>query len=161
MLNTSRILTWAILLALPLWFSNCSKTSSDPAPAATIAGSYKITSYKVSPAVSGATDILALYAALIGTTCLTDLTMTFKADGTITQDNPKSCSSANVTLVEGKWTSSSNTQMTIIDSQGVKTSYTIALTSTSLTIIEQTKDDPFTGKPGTVTYTITLELKRV
>ena len=74
------------------------KRNDDAGRTTTVEGRYKITALSAEPKVLGLfNDLIAASKLLFSnTTCLTDLTITFKAGGTATTDNPASCQSIPV-----------------------------------------------------------------
>lgn len=92
----TRLFTATILLALSLLLANCGGDSGKTVAPETIAGTWKIQAIKLNPGldvppIGKVTDLLSAYGLLRTTTCLTDVTFTFKSDGTVTSSNPASC----------------------------------------------------------------------
>ncbi|MCY7360273.1 MAG: lipocalin family protein [Rudanella sp.] len=78
---------------MSLLFANCGGGTVAPE---TIEGIWKISAIKLNPGIDvpplgKVTDLLTAYGLLRTTTCLTDVTFTFKNDGTVTSSNPTSC----------------------------------------------------------------------
>lgn len=91
-----RLFTATILLALPLLLANCGGDSAKTVAPETIAGTWKIQAIRLNPGLDvpplgKVTDLLAAYSLQRATTCLTDVSFTFKSDGTVTSSNPASC----------------------------------------------------------------------
>jgi hypothetical protein len=92
----TRLFTATLLLALPLLFANCGGGSGGTVAPETIAGTWKISTIKLNPGIDvpplgKVTDLLTAYGLLRTSTCLNDVTFTFKNDGTVTSSNPASC----------------------------------------------------------------------
>jgi hypothetical protein len=166
-LSSPRLFAWALVMAIPLCFSNCSKEDNPTITnTTTIEGSYKITALKVNPKVGGVyDDLLAAAPLILTTTCLNDVTLTFQTGGTITTDNPTSCQKSTIppSTITGidassKW-ALSGTTLTITKSDGTKTPYTVLSTGAILQVQWQDSQDFL--KTGTkVPYTYTMDLKK-
>ena len=165
-LRLSRLFAWTLLLAIPLWFGSCSKDDNPTiVDTPTVEGSYKISTLTISPALLTITDLLAGSKLFFSnTTCLNDLTITFKAGGDATTDNPSSCSLIPVPVstftgidATSKWSLSGN-QLTVTKSDGTKTAYTVLGTGATLKLQWQgTLNYP---TPSSTIYTYTMELKK-
>ena len=144
-LHLSRLFTAVFLLSLPLLFANCGGDSDDPVATNSVEGNWKILSIKLSPGLDvpplgKVTDLLTAYGLLRNTTCLTDVTFTFKSDGTLTSSNPASCS-ANVAEIKvqtgidlagtNKW-SLTGDQLTVTAADNSKITVTSTITSGSM-----------------------------
>ena len=165
-LSTTSLFAWALVVALPLWFSSCKKSdNNDTVTPTTIEGNYKISALKASPKILGQfDDLLALAPQILGSTCLTDITLSFKSGGTVTTDTPATCTSVDVSDVTGvdgtsKWSQSGN-KLTITQSDGSKTDYTVLSTGAVLQLQWQGSED-YAGTGTNTTYTYTMDLKRV
>ncbi len=167
-LDTSRLLSWALIVAIPLWFGSCKKTD-DPTttPTTTVEGSYKISTLKVNPPALGTFEDLIAASKLLfsNTTCLTDLTITFKTGGDATTDNPTACQSLPVPVstftgidATSKWTLS-GTKLTVTKSDGTKTEYTV-VSNTGGVLKLQWQGSLNYPVPSTTVYTYTMELKK-
>lgn len=82
--------------------------------------------------------MLPVYSLILGTTCLTDLTISFKRNGTVTTDTPASCktNSDDISQATGidsnsKW-SLAATKLTIIDSDKLATTYDVTFTGRNM-----------------------------
>jgi hypothetical protein len=168
-LMTTRLLVWAMIVAMPLWFSSCKKGSDDTVTPATatssVEGNYKVSALKVDPKVQGFDDLLPLYTLFLGTTCLTDLTVSFKSNGTVTTDTPASCKSnsddiTQATGIDGnsKWVLA-GTKLTITDSDKTATTYDVTFTGGNMQLKWQEDDVDDKGKAFKQGYT--MELKRL
>lgn len=166
-LRLSRLFAWTLLVAIPLWFGSCSKDDNPTiTDAPTVEGSYKINTLTIDP------KALGLYSDLIAgsklffnnTTCLNDITITFKTGGDATTDNPTSCQSIPVPVstftgidATSKWSLSGN-QLTVTKSDGTKTVYTVLSTGATMKLQWQgTLNYP---TPSTTVYTYTMDLKK-
>lgn len=140
-LHLSRLFAWTLLIAIPLWFGSCSKDDNPViTDTPTVEGSYKISTLTIDP------KALGLYSDLIAgsklffnnTTCLNDLTITFKTGGEATTDNPAACQTIPVPVstftgidATSKWSLSGN-QLTVTKSDGTKTAYTVLSTGPTM-----------------------------
>ncbi|AKD54395.1 lipocalin family protein [Spirosoma radiotolerans] len=166
-LRLSRLFAWTLLIALPLWFGSCSKDDNPTiVDTPTVEGNYKISTLTIDP------KALGLYSDLIAgsklffnnTTCLNDITITFKTGGDATTDNPMSCQSIPVPVstftgidATSKWSLSGN-QLTVTKGDGTKTAYTVLGTGAILKLQWQgTLNYP---TPSSTMYTYTMELKK-
>lgn len=165
-IHPSRLLAWSLLIALSLGFDSCKKNDEPAAPAATVEGSYKITVLTADPKVLGTfNDLIAASKLLFSnTTCLADLTITFKAGGTATTDNPTSCQSIPVPVstftgvdASSKW-ALSGSKLTVTKGDGTKTEYTVVSMSPTLKL--QWQGNLNYPAPDPTVYTYTMELKK-
>lgn len=165
-LRLSRLFAWTVLLALPLWFGSCKKDDNPTVDnTTTIEGSYKISALTISPAVLTITDLLAGSKLFFSnTTCLNDITITFKTGGDATTDNPGSCSSIPVPVstftgidASSKWALSSN-QLTVTKGDGTKTVYTVLGTGATLKL--QWQGGLNYPTPNSNVYTYNMDLKK-
>ncbi|MBC3788982.1 lipocalin family protein [Spirosoma utsteinense] len=166
-LISERPMAWMLVMAMPLWFGSCKKDAGETVtPTATsIEGNYKVSALKVNPKVQGFEDLLPVYSLLIGTTCLSDITVSFKSGGVVSTDSPASCQSnsddiANATGIDSnsKWVSS-GTKLTITDSDQTTTTYDVSFSGANMQLAWQEDDIDATGKPFKQGYT--MELKRL
>ncbi|OIN58725.1 lipocalin-like domain-containing protein [Arsenicibacter rosenii] len=129
-----------------------------------VEGNWHIKAMKVNPAINlGApfgtvSDLMPLLLELSGSTCLTDLTIKFKGDGSISSDNPTSCKDLDpeeTTGVDtnGRWALNGD-QITLTDSDGAKTIYKATFSGNTMNWSYQEQMEDESGKTGT--YTITL-----
>ena len=165
--SLSRLLLLSALTMMSLWVDSCKKTEDPPAPDTAIEGSYKITSLQVDPKALGVyNDLLAASKLLFNnTTCLTDITITFKTGGTATTDNPATCQKdvpVPVSTFTGideasKWVINGD-KLTVTKSDGTKTEYTVLSRGSTLKLQWQgTLNFPV---PSPALYTYTMELKK-
>lgn len=139
-----------------------------PVTAAALTGNWKLTAFKVDPPVNffdlPVNDYIEAGKRL-GITCLTDLTLTLKNDGSVASDNPRSCQTDSTGLTEatginanGIWTLSGN-KLTITDTNGDSTEYEVTRTESAMSWTTKADGaDPGTGKA--ITYTATLTWRR-
>ncbi|MBC8156327.1 MAG: lipocalin family protein [Bacteroidetes bacterium] len=167
---------FAALLLLSIAIGCSSKKDDDPTPggAATTSaavGNWKYAGFKVDPAVmvptSGTmvvttTDLFPFLTA--NSTCLTDLTITFKSDGTTSSTNPASCQTTSVDddsglTGTGKW-ALSNGKMTLTDTDGTITVFDATISGNTMSLAYKEDDtDPVTNRK--TTYTFTIQLRKV
>jgi hypothetical protein len=164
--HLSRLLLCASVMALLLGFDSCKKTDNPVAPTTTIEGSYKITTLTADPKVLGTFSDLKAASKLLfsNTTCLDDLTITFKADGTATTDNPNSCQSIPVPVstftgidASSKWVLSGS-KLTVTKGDGTKTEYTVVSSTPTLKL--QWQGMLNYPAPDPTVYTFNMELKK-
>lgn len=144
-LRISRLFIAVFLLSLPLLFANCGGDSNDTVAPNSIEGNWKILSIKLNPGldvppIGKVTDLLTAYGLLRNTTCLTDVSFTFKSDGTLTSTNPASCKGnvAEIKVQTGidlaganKW-SIMGDQLTITAADNTKLTVTSTVTNGSM-----------------------------
>lgn len=170
-----RLTTWALIVAIPLWFGSCKKGSDDPVTptTASVQGSWKISGYKIDPGVDFLgtgqknTDLLAYFKSLpngLGTDladCLTGTTIIFNANGTVTGTPGAKCSaSTNVNPVEDNSTwKLDGTKLTLTSGSDV-TVYDTVISGNTLKLSGPEQAD-FDGDGKDESYTVTLELTKV
>ncbi|GAB3691623.1 hypothetical protein GCM10027592_09790 [Spirosoma flavus] len=167
-LRFSRLFAYVLLVAVPFWFNACKKddNTTTPTPSNSVEGTYKVSALQASPAVLGQfSDLLSAAPLVLGTSCLTDVSITFKTGGTVSTDNPTSCQqskipASSITGVDAasKWSQSGST-LSVTTSTGTKTDYTV-LSTGAVMKLQWKGDADFanTGKP--TSYTYTMDLKR-
>ncbi|WP_020604084.1 lipocalin family protein [Spirosoma spitsbergense] len=162
----SSLFLCASVMALLLGFDSCTKTDNPVTPATTIEGSYKITALTADPKVLGTfSDLIAASKLLFSnTTCLNDLTITFKADGTATTDNPNSCQSIPVPVstftgidASSKWVLNGS-KLSVTRGDGTKTEYTVVNSTPTLKL--QWQGMLNYPAPDPTVYTFNMELKK-
>lgn len=166
--NSSHLLIWALIAAMPLWFTSCKKDEDNPSTSSTtIEGTYKLSTLTIDPAKLGLyTDLIAASKLLLNnTTCLTDFTVVFKTGGDATVDNPTSCQTIGIPVstftgidASSKWVVNGQT-LTITQSNGSKTDYTI-VSNTGGILKLQWKGVLNYPAADTTIYTFTMELKK-
>ncbi|RYF58530.1 MAG: hypothetical protein EOO39_34150 [Cytophagaceae bacterium] len=174
-MNIARIMAWALVVAMPLWFGSCKKGSDDAVTptTASVQGSWKISGYTINPGVdflgSGqkSTDLLAALRSLpngLGNDaveCLTTSTITFNANGKVTGTNGSKCaSSAEYNPIEdnASWKLDGN-KLTITSGSDV-TVYDATISGNTLKLSGQEMED-FDGDGKDEAYTTTLEMTKV
>ncbi|TAE33953.1 MAG: hypothetical protein EAZ91_01170 [Cytophagales bacterium] len=171
-LRLSRLLTYALLFFLPLAMANCGgKNGDDAISPASIEGNWKLTAMKVNPGLDAGpfgkiTDMLKFFTDLTGSTCLTDITFTFKKDGTSTADTPKSCQGNTEDIEDqsgiditgtSKWALVGD-QLTLTDSDGTKQVVTAKINGNTMS---WTYKDKFEDSKGVASsHDISIEYKR-
>lgn len=173
--NAARLMAWALIVGMPLWFGSCKKGSDDAVTPSTssVEGSWKISGYKIDPGIdplqtgTKSTDLLAFYRSLpngIGTDivdCLTSTTIIFNSNGKITGQAGSKCSTANdVNPVDDNstWKLDGN-KLTITSGTDVTTYDTVISGNTLKMSGKQMEDFDSDGKEEA--YTVTLELTKV
>ncbi|GAB2566299.1 lipocalin family protein [Spirosoma areae] len=163
-----RLLSFALMIALSVWLDSCKKEDdpgAQPTPT-TVEGNYKITALKASPKLLGQfEDLLGVAPLVLGTSCLSDLTVTFKTGGDVTTDNPASCQKSAVpaSMITGidassKWVLN-GTKLTVTKSDASKTEYAVLSTGATLQVQWQGQAD-YENKGTKTTYTYTMDLKK-
>ncbi len=170
--HLARLFLCASIAALLLGFDSCKSDNPDTVAPTTIAGGYKVTTLTVTPSVQGIfSDLIAASKFLFNnTTCLTDLTITFRADGTATTDSPSSCQSvvdasgkqipiSTFTGIDAssRWVQSGST-LTVTKGDGTKTEYTVVSTTPTLKL--QWNGLLNYPTPSTTVYTFTMDLNK-
>lgn len=162
-----RLMAWTLVAVMPFWFGSCKKDSSETVnpTTASVEGNYKVSALKANPKIQGFDDLLPVYSLLIGTTCLSDITVSFKSGGVVSTDSPTSCQSNgdDITQATGidsnsKWVLN-GTKLTITDSDKTATTYDVSFTGNNLQLAWQEDDIDDTGKPFKQGYT--MELRRL
>ena len=166
-LRSSHPLAWVLSVAILLGSGSCKKNEdTTPPPTTTVEGSYKISALKVDPKALGLYDDLLAASKLLfnNTTCLTDITITFKAGGDATTDNPSACQSIPVPIstftgidASSKWVLTGN-KLTVTKSDGTKTDYTVLSTGSTLKL--QWQGALNYPVPSPTVYTYTMDLKK-
>ena len=169
--------TMVMLLALPLWFTSCSKDKDgngepDVKPNA-IEGSWKITGIKsnVDIELADGSKTKDYFVALKSNpmfdaepliACLTDIKITFNGNGTITGTPSPNCKSDdlddfNPAANNSKWSVNGN-KLTITDSDGAQV-YDLETSGSTMKWSITEKDD-LDGDGKVDTYTMTIEFKK-
>jgi len=166
---STRRLSWALLLTIPLWFGACSKSTTDVTPNS-IQGSWRLSGYTIDPAfdfVGNGTktnDILGFYALLPGgaqfVDCYKSITLTFAADGKVTGTTSTACSGVDASPFgsTATWASSSAGKVKITDGTDVQ-EYDATISGTTLKLA-QTFTDDFDGDGKSETGTVTLVMTK-
>lgn len=171
--KVTRLFAFALLVSLPLFLANCGGKGDGDATPNSIEGSWKITAMKLDPGIDAGppvgkvTDLLAFFTLYTQSTCLSDITFTFKNDGTMVSDNPASCK-ASATAIEdqtgidvsgvSKW-SLTGDQLTVTNPDGTKQVTTAKISGNTMSWSYKDTVDDLNGKP--TPQTITFEYKRV
>lgn len=156
---------------LTVFASSCKKDSNivDPQPSqSAVEGTWRISNMNVNPSINiggkygTVNDLLPFLIDLTGSTCLTDVKITFKGNGNISSDNPASCQTldpeeATGIDTSGKWVLNGD-KVTLTDSEGGKTVYTASFNGNTMNWSYQDQMEDETGKLKT--YTITLVFKK-
>ena len=166
-LPVSKLFALILLSVLSVWFTNCKK-NDDPTTTTTptVEGNYKVSSLKINPKALGQfDDLLAAAPLYLGTTCLTDLTVSFKTGGVATVDNPTTCQNIPIPVsaftgidAGSKWTQSGN-KLTVTKSDNTKTEYTIVSNTGSIMQLQWQGLLNYPA-PSTTMYTYTMDLKK-
>lgn len=171
--NLTRLFTWALLIAMPLWFASCKKDGTESVTPSTsaIEGTWRISGYKVDPGFDDGsgkkiTDLLAYLQSLPGgvgnqvVTCLTSTKITFNSNGKITGVAGNGCDAAdefNPVENNSNWKLDGN-KLTITDGSDV-TVFDTAISGSTLKLSTKQQED-FDGDGKEETYTVTMELTK-
>lgn len=164
----TRFFTGVLLLALPVGLSNCG-SSSDSVEPASLAGNYQITADKISPAIDffgiQISDFIVFYKQLAATDCYTEITYSFKQDGTISATSPPSCTvkdaKSTITIppkLTGTWKQDAD-KLTITDDQNQTEVFAVKRSLTGFTMTIQGEEEDANKKK--VLYVFTTTFKRV
>lgn len=170
--NASRLLAWAMILAIPVWLGSCKKGDDPVSPTTSaVVGSWKISGYKIDPAAdvlqTGQTnnDLLAVYKQLpIGADivdCLTTSTFTFSTDSKVSKTASSKCTlTTDISPIKDNSTwKMDGSKLTITNGTNVAT-YDAVVSGSSLKI-SYPKSEDFDGDGKSENYTYTLELTKV
>ncbi len=136
-----------------------------PATITSVPGTYKVTSATVTPALVGSTDLVSLAAVYTGGNCLTEATVTFASNSTITNSNPASCQTTNAqTLINslglgngGTWSFDTNTNtLTIKYSSNQTRTLATKFSGQTMILTGTLTSNPIDGSPGNFTYVLIL-----
>lgn len=178
--TSGRFLTYALIIALPLWFGSCKKGDDNVTPSS-IEGTYKFVSVTSNPGIDlgtgkKETDLLIVYKAFIGDlfgdqalanaviSCLKSTVVTFKAGGTITSPTGSGCDAASKNGIDVQPFSGTSTwkvdgnKLTITDGADV-TVYDVAKNGNTMKLSTMDKAD-YDGDGKEETYTNTIELAK-
>ncbi len=170
--STARLMAWALVVAMPLWFGSCKKGSDDAVTPSTSAvqGSWRISGYKINPGVDFTgtgvknTDFLAFFKDLLGpdaVECLTTSTITFGSNGKVTGKEGSKCATStptNPVEANSTWKLDGN-KLTITDGTDV-TVYDTVISGNTLKMSSNEMED-FDGDGKSEAYVFTLELTKV
>lgn len=168
--QATRALRWVLLAGLPFWFSQCKKSNDAVATSGGIQGSWRITTYTISPGVTsdltGKTytnffDLLGELPGGVGANavaCITTSTTTFNANNTLTGTWGANCSANVETPFEDNSTWKQDGNRLTITSAGTPEVYDVAVDGNTMKLSHTELQDFGEGdKP----YTITMVLTRV
>ncbi|TAE33952.1 MAG: hypothetical protein EAZ91_01165 [Cytophagales bacterium] len=170
-MRLNRLFTYALLFSLPLWLANCGGSGNGTDVTPTVEGSWKLSALRLDPGITVApigrvTDLFTAFTLATNSPCLTDLTFTFKNDGTMTTNNPQTCQDHTTTIknqtginITGttKW-SQTGDQLTLTAADGTKVTAKSTLTGTGMT---WAYSGSFTDPTGvTSQQTVTFDFKR-
>ncbi|RYC67913.1 lipocalin family protein [Spirosoma sordidisoli] len=167
----ARVLPWALLLAMPLWFGSCRKEADSAVTPSLLEGTWRIAGLRSEPGADllytgeEITDLIAYLDTLSdgsGTdiiTCLTSTTVTFNSNKRVIIKEAPTCTLYAYDLIgiaenstwklEGnKLTLSSNLQSRVYD---------VARTDSTLTLVRSAEEDYGNGPK---TYTTTIKMKK-
>ncbi len=170
MMNFSRLLVWAVVLVMPLWFASCKKDGSEavtPGGSSNgVEGSWKISGMKISDGKD--TQDLLEYLKTAGgeqgaktVACLTDIKITLNSNGKITGTASPNCEGNaddfNPAGNGATWKVSGN-KIIITDTDGPNT-YDLTTGSNTMTwsILEE---DDFDGDGVKEKLTTIIEFKK-
>lgn len=170
-LISPRLLAYALMTALPLWFGSCKKDGTDTVTPtnSTIQGTWKVSAYKIEPGVDllqtgqKSNDLLAILRGLpnnLGAdlvSCLTETKVTFNANGQVTSVPGAKCTAStddfNPVSDKSTWKLDGN-KLTITNSTGSEV-YDVVINGSTLKMSQTGLDD---YGEGSKTYTTTIEL---
>lgn len=166
MMNSGRLLAWALVVAMPLWFGSCKKENGgDPITPNSIEGNWKISGINVTDGKK-TNDVLELLkeqgrADIVA--CLTDTKLVFASNGKITGTPSPFCKSDEADAYNPVSDSATwkvvGTKVTLTDSDGSTNTYDMTVNSSKMTwSIQKQEDLDEDGVEETVT--VTLEFKR-
>lgn len=166
-----RLLTYTLIMIMPLWFGSCKKDGTEavtPTNSA-IQGTWKVTAYNIEPGVDllqtgqKSNDLLVALRALpnnLGVdlvSCLTETKVTFNANGQVTSVPGAKCTAStdefNPVDDKSTWKLDGN-KLTITDSTGSEV-YDVVIGSSTLKMSQTGLDD---YGEGSKTYTVTIGL---
>ena len=169
-MNIGRLLAWALVVAMPLWFGSCKKEDggiiNPPAPNS-IEGSWKISGINLNDGKE-ISDLLAFLkeqgqegADVVA--CLTDTKLVFSSNGKIMGTPSPYCQSAdadayNPVSDSATWSVSGN-KVTLTDSDGSTDTYDLTVSGNTMTWVIRQQED-VDGDGMTENITSTLEFKR-
>jgi hypothetical protein len=171
-LHAVRLVAYALVMALPLWFGSCKKGGDDAITPSTssIEGNWKISGYKIDPAVDftgtgqKSNDLFALFKQLPNGNdiidCLTSTVITFNNNGKVTGKAGTKCTAStdmNPVDDNSTWKLDGN-KLTLTSGTDV-TTYNTAISGNTLKLSGQESED-FDGDGKAETYTFTLELTK-
>ena len=170
--NAARLMAWALVLGMPLWFGSCKKGSDDAVTPSksSVEGSWKVSGYKINPGIdpfqtgTKQTDFLAFLKDFIGADvveCMTTSIITFESSGKITGKEGSKCTpSTDMNPVEDNstWKLDGN-KLTITNGTDVTVYDTVISGNTMKMSSNQMEDYDSDGKPEA--YVETLELTKV
>ncbi|AKD54396.1 lipocalin-like domain-containing protein [Spirosoma radiotolerans] len=174
-MNVARIMAWALVVAMPLWFGSCKKGSDDAVTPTTssVQGSWKISGYKIDPGVDfmgngqKSNDLLAYLRSLPGgigndaVECLTTSVITFNANGKVSGTAGSKCSTTtdmNPVEENSSWKLDGN-KLTLTSGTDV-TVYDTVISGNTLKLSGKEMED-YDGDGKEEAYTVTLELTKV
>lgn len=168
MMNIGRLLAWALVLAMPLWFGSCKHgDGGGPVTPNSIEGSWKISGLKINNGKE-TEDILEFLknqgqegADIVA--CLTDTKLVFASGGKITGTPSPYCKSDdadayNPVANSATWSVSGN-KVTLTDSDGSTDVYDLTITNSTMTWVIQKLED-LDGDGVKENVTATLAFKR-
>jgi hypothetical protein len=173
--NSVRLMAWAMILAMPVWFGSCKKGSDDAVTPTTssVQGSWRISGYTFNPGVDflgtgqKSTDLLAYLRSLpngLGNDladCLTGTTIIFNASGKVTGTPGAKCStSTDINPVEDNSTWKLDGNKLTLTSGSDVTTYDTVISGNTLKLSGQDMED-YDGDGKEEAYTITLVLTKV
>jgi hypothetical protein len=166
MMKLGRLLTWALVLAMPLWFGSCKKENGggDVVTPNSVEGNWKISGMKLKQG-NQTEDYLELIKQYVGAdaiTCLTDSKITFNSNGKVTGVASPKCQSGdaddfNPATDNSTWKVTGD-KLTITDSDGPQV-YDLAVSGNVMTW-SVTEQDDLDGDGKNETYTTVIEFKR-
>ncbi|UFH55775.1 lipocalin family protein [Spirosoma sp. KNUC1025] len=169
-INAARLFAWVMVLAIPLWLGSCKNDGNNVTPSSSIEGSWKISGFKINPAVDllqtgqSTTDLFVAYKQLpIGNDivdCLTSSVITFNSGGKISGTTGSKCSATtNANPIDDNSTWKLDGTKLTITSGTEATTYDTVISGNSLKLTFLAAED-YDGDGKNETYTRTLELTK-
>ncbi|MCK8493308.1 lipocalin family protein [Spirosoma sp. RP8] len=167
MMKLGRLLTWALVVAMPLWFGSCKKEGGggDLVTPNSVEGSWKISGIKLKQGTQ-TQDYLEVMKQYVGEgviDCLTDTKITFNSNSKITGVASPKCQTDNADDISpvsdtSTWKVTGN-KLTITDGDGSTSTYDLTLNGGTMTWGIDAQED-LDGDGKNDNYTTIIEFKR-
>ncbi|WP_020600252.1 lipocalin family protein [Spirosoma panaciterrae] len=171
--NVIRLMAWALVMALPMWFSSCKNGGDSTVTPSTsvVEGSWRISGYKINPAIDlgngqKTNDLLSIYKLYPSgndiVECLTTTVVTFNSGGKVTGKAGPKCNTTmdDVNPIDDNSTwKLDGSKLTITSGTDVSV-YDASVSGNTLKLSSQETED-LDGDGKDETYTYTMELTKV